>query len=67
MAVVSRLGECRVNAVLVILILLGITIGICVAHHDGYLVGKEHGFSEGRKLGISKQQSRKNSSQDSHA
>ena len=55
------------NAVLVILILLGITIGICVAHHDGYLVGKEHGFSEGRKVGISEQQVRENSSQDSHA
>ena len=55
------------NAVLVILILLGITIGICVAHHDGYLVGKEHGFSEGRKVGISEQQVREKSSQDSHA
>ena len=53
------------NAVLVILILLGITVGICVAHHDGYLVGKEHGYTEGRKIdAISKQQVSQDRSKD---
>ena len=46
MAVGTRWGVQALNAVLVILILLGITVGILRgAHHDGYLVGKEHGYT----------------------
>lgn len=51
----------------IIMIMIGIVVGVVVVHHDGYLVGKEHGFSEGRKVGISEQQVRQNSSQDSHS
>ena len=40
----------------IILIMIGIVVGVVVVHHDGYLVGKEHGYTEGRSDDISKQQ-----------
>jgi len=56
-AVGTRWGECRVSEGLaIILIMIGIVVGVVVVHHDGYLVGKEHGYTEGRADAISKQQ-----------
>lgn len=49
------------EAVATLLILIGIVVGVIVIHHDGYLVGKEHGYQEGRSDGRSKQQDREGS------
>lgn len=48
----------------IILILVGIVVGVVVVHHDGYLVGKEHGYTEGRTDAISKQQVSQSGSKD---
>ena len=37
------------NGIAVVVMLVGIVAGIIVAHHDGYLVGKEHGYTERNK------------------
>ena len=49
------------EAVATLLILIGIVVGVIVIHHDGYLVGRERGYVEGRRDGRSKQQDREGS------
>ena len=34
------------NGIAVVVMLVGIVAGIIIAHHDGYLIGKEHGYTE---------------------
>jgi uncharacterized protein HemY len=37
------------NGIAVVVMLVGIVAGVIIAHHDGYLIGKEHGYTEGNK------------------
>jgi hypothetical protein len=50
-----------IEAIGIIGILIGIVVGVIVIHHDGYLVGRERGYVEGRRDGRSKQQDREGS------